>query len=100
LNDYNAIERLVQTISQNLNERSKYPKSSTNYGKISLSLRTLITKLDNNITALGRDLDEISLGGKLTTLELNRRVTLVNQLKTNLKQFEHNVRDEKGSSSK
>lgn len=29
-----------------------------------------------------------------TTLELNRRVTLLNQLKTNEKQFEQMVRDE------
>jgi len=40
LNDYKTIERLVQTISQNLSERSKYPKTSSNYGKISLSVRS------------------------------------------------------------
>lgn len=97
LNDYKTIERLVQTISQNLSERSKYPKSSTNYGKISLSVRTLISKLSNNITNLSRDLDDLSIGAKLTTLELNRRVTLLNQLKTNQKQFEQMVRDESSS---
>lgn len=95
LNDYKLIERLVQSISQNLSERSKYPKSSTNYGKISLSVRTLLSKLSNNIIILSRDLDTLSMGqGKLTTLELNRRVTLLNQLKTNEKQFEQLVRDE------
>jgi len=95
LKDYQTIERLVQTISQNLSERSKYPKSSSNYGKLSISVRTLINKLNNNINSLSRDLDVISNEGKLTTLELNRRVTLLNQLKTNEKQFEQMVRDEK-----
>merc|ERR1719468_256294 len=94
LKDYQTIERLVQTISQNLSERSKYPKSSSNYGKLSISVRTLINKLNNNINSLSRDLDAISNEGKLTTLELNRRVSLLNQLKTNEKQFEQMVRDE------
>ncbi len=65
LNDYKTIERLVQTISQNLSERSKFPKTSSNYNKISLSVRTLMSKLSNNIISLGRDLDELSLGGRL-----------------------------------
>ncbi len=34
LSDYETIERLVQTISKNLNERIKYPSSSSNYNKV------------------------------------------------------------------
>lgn len=34
LTEYESIERLVQTISKNLNERSKFPSSSSNYRKV------------------------------------------------------------------
>jgi hypothetical protein len=46
---------------------------------------------------LSKGLDDISQQGLLTQMEINRRTTLINQLKTNEKQFDQLLRDEKSA---
>ena len=84
MSEYETIERLVQTISKNLNERSKYPSSSSSYSKVnkvlkiqitrtnvsflkklSISCRTLIGKLTTNIITLTKSLEEAAQQGTL-----------------------------------
>jgi hypothetical protein len=58
LKDYENVERISKKISQSLNERSKYPKSSSNYSKITSAIRSEIGKLNNTIISLERGLNE------------------------------------------
>ncbi len=46
---------------------------------------------------MSKGLDDISQQGLLTQMEINRRTTLINQLKTNEKQFDQLLRDEKSA---
>lgn len=94
LKDHENAEKLVQAISLDMNERSKYPRSSSNFTKMTGAIRNSIVKLSANISDLSRNLDECSRNNLLTSLEKNRRITMVNQLKISLKQFEENLRDE------
>ena len=48
LSDYETIERLVQSISKNLNERIKYPSSSSNYNKVWVLYFNLLRNLKIN----------------------------------------------------
>lgn len=97
LKDYESAERLVQNVSQNLNERSKYPKSSTNYSKLSSNIRNAISNLDTSANALARGLDETRAKANITQQEFNRRQNLLNQLRRNQKQFEQALRDDSSS---
>jgi hypothetical protein len=60
LKDYEALEREIQTISQQFTERSKFPKSSTNYSRLTVSTRAVINKLNGRVSALSRQLEDVT----------------------------------------
>lgn len=96
LTDYEVIERLGQTISQKLNERSKHPKQSNQYSSFSANVRVLMNKFSSLTISLSKNL-EASNNGNLTQQEFARRCGLVNQLKTNEKQYDKYLRDDSSS---
>ena len=90
LKEHESIVRLAQSISQSFNERAKYPKSSSNYVKLTSLIRSQITKFTSNVNALDRNLEE----SNVTYLEKNRRTNMVNDLRKSSKQFDQMLQDE------
>ena len=60
LKEHEALEREIQAITQQFSERSKFPKSSTNYSRITVSTRATINKLNGKVTSLSRRLDDVA----------------------------------------
>lgn len=98
LQDHENIEREVQNLSKSFNERSRFPKSSSSYIKLTNSIRAEMNKLNVNINSLAQSLDESS--SSLTYLEKKRRTDIINQLRTNQKKFDQMLLDESSSSSR
>ncbi|CAF0950355.1 unnamed protein product [Brachionus calyciflorus] len=99
LKEYENIEKSIQKLNQSLNERGKYPKSSSNFVKLTTQLRTQIGKVESSINLLEKNLEDANVSKNLTYSEKNRRANMINQLKTSLKQADQNLKGE-GSNQK
>ncbi|RNA01320.1 syntaxin-8 [Brachionus plicatilis] len=93
LKEHDNLEKLLQKANQSLSERAKYPKSSSNYNKITNQLKTQLGKIEISINGLERALED-SNESKLTYLEKNRRANMLNQLKTSLRQIDQGLKGE------
>ncbi|XP_061181988.1 syntaxin-8-like [Saccostrea echinata] len=98
LAEYDACARLGQTLMENITERNKHSRTSSQYTKLSAHIRVSMKQFTQSLNKLKQNLVRASSSYHITQREVERRQMMMDNLTTKEKQIDQAFKNEASAS--